>query len=200
VHGDLRGSSLRSPDLTGLVQTSILIHRAKPADAEWIGAFLCERWSATTIAVHGEAIDAAALPALIAGEHQGLATYRWQGGDAELVTLDAVPAGVGTGTALIEALITELRAANCARLWLTTTNARLSALRFYRRRGFRLIQVRPGAIDDARKLKPSIPLVGEHGIPMTDELDLCRVLETGGKRHSILPPWSRPAIASDIAR
>ena len=28
------------------------------------------------IVVHGESIDAAALPALIAGNHQGLATYR----------------------------------------------------------------------------------------------------------------------------
>lgn len=29
----------------------------------------------------------------------------------------------------------------------------------------------------ARELKPSIPLVGEHGIPVHDELDLCRVLD-----------------------
>jgi hypothetical protein len=32
---------------------------------------------------------------------------------------------------------------------------------FYLRRGFRLIDVRLGAVDDARKLKPSIPVVGE---------------------------------------
>jgi len=128
-----------------------LIRRACPADAEWIGSFLRERWRATTMAVHGELIDAAELPALMAENRQGLATYRWHGDDAELVSINAVPAGAGIGTALIEALTTKLRAEGCARLWLTMTNSNLSALRFYLRRGFRLMQVRPGAVDEARK-------------------------------------------------
>jgi hypothetical protein len=66
----------------------------------------------------------------------------------------------------------------CERLWLTTTNDKLSALRFYKRRGFRVIQARPGAVDAARKLKPTIPVIGEHGIPVQEEIDLCRVLAT----------------------
>jgi hypothetical protein len=135
------------------------------------------------MAVHGELIDAATLPALVAENHRGLATYRLHGSDAELVTINAVPAGAGIGTPLIEALTTNLRAEGCARLWLTMTNANLPALRFYLRRGFRLVQVRPGAVDEARKLKPSIPTVGEYGIPIHDELDLCRVfaLARGGR-------------------
>jgi GNAT superfamily N-acetyltransferase len=98
------------------------------------------------IVVHGESIDAAALPALIAGNHQGLATYRLLGHDAELVTLDATPPNTGTGTAIMEALVARLRAEDCKRLWLTRTNDKLSALRFYLRRDFRLMQVRPGAV------------------------------------------------------
>ena len=133
-------------------------------DCDWIGRFLRARWSATTVAVHGEIIDAAVLPALMDANHQGLATYRWHGHDAELVTLNAVPPGIGTGSALIEALAARLHTEGCTRLWLTTTNDNLSALRFYRRRGFRLMQVRTGAVDAARKLKPSIPMIGEHGI------------------------------------
>ncbi|MGC2203942.1 MAG: GNAT family N-acetyltransferase [Stellaceae bacterium] len=111
---------------------------------------------------------------MMAEERRGLATYRRLGPDAELVTLDADPTGVGTGAALIEALAAQLRADGCERLWLTTTSDKLSALRFYLRGGFRLIQVRLAAVDDARRLKPSIPIVGEYGIPMDDELDLCR--------------------------
>jgi hypothetical protein len=57
---------------------SIPIRPATPADAPWVRAFLRERRASTTIVVHGEAIDAAALPALIAGDRQGLATYRIQ--------------------------------------------------------------------------------------------------------------------------
>ncbi len=58
-------------------------------------------------------------------------------------------------------------------MWLTTTNDNLDALRFYQRRGFRLVALRPGAVDVARRdLKPELPDIGTHGIPMRDELDL----------------------------
>jgi len=120
------------------------IRPAGSADVAWIADFLRERWGATTVVVHGEVVDAAQLPALIAEPRRGLATYRRLGGDAELVTLDAVPPGGGTGTALLEALTRKLGAEGCARLWLTMTNGNLSALRFYLRRGFRLGGVRAG--------------------------------------------------------
>jgi ribosomal protein S18 acetylase RimI-like enzyme len=164
------------------------------ADAAWISGFLRKRWNATTIVVHGEVIEAVSLPALIAENRRGLATFRRLDRDAELVTLDADPIGVGTGTALVEALVSRLRDDGCERLWLTTTNDKLSALRFYLRRHFRLIQVRLGAVDDARRLKPSIPTVGEYGIPIRDELDLCRVLDARiARRELFLPPWPLPA-------
>ncbi|MBV8132072.1 MAG: GNAT family N-acetyltransferase [Alphaproteobacteria bacterium] len=161
------------------------------SDTTWIGDFLRERWGATKVVVHGEVIDAAQLPALVAEPRRGLATYRRLGGDAELVTLDAEPTRSGTGTALIEALTRKLSAEGCTRLWLTMTNGNLAALQFYLGRGFRLSQVRSGAADRARKLKPSIPLVGEHRIPIHDELDLCRVLDPGAGEIT-MPPWSEP--------
>lgn len=162
------------------------IRMGGPADATWIIEFLHNRWGDTAIAVHGEVIEAATLPALIAmaENRRGLATYRRLGRDAELVTLDADPVGVGTGAALVEALAARLRSEGCERLWLTTTNDKLSALRFYLRRDFRLIQVRLGAVDKARRRKPTIPRVGEYGIPIRDEFDLCRPLVpriTGGE-------------------
>jgi hypothetical protein len=48
----------------------------------------------------------------------------------------------------------------------------VSAIRFYQRRGMRLVAVHSGAIDEARRIKPSIPLIGEHGIQIHDELEL----------------------------
>jgi hypothetical protein len=45
-------------------------------------------------------------------------------------------------------------------------------LRFYQRRGYRLAALRPGAVDAARARKPSIPRVGDHGLPLRDEIDL----------------------------
>ena len=59
---------------------------------------------------------------------------------------------------------------------LITTNDNLDALRFYQRRGFALTELRPGAVDESRRMKPQIPLVGAHGIPIRDELVLVREL------------------------
>jgi GNAT superfamily N-acetyltransferase len=168
------------------MRSRLPIRPSGPADAVWISSILRDRWGAATIVVHGEVIEAARLPALMAGDRHGLATYRWLDRDAELVTLNADPTGVGTGTAFIEALVARLGADGCERLWLTTTDDKLSALRFYLRRDFRPIQVRLGAVDDARRLKPSIPIIGEYGIPLRDELDLCRVLDTQS-REFLLP-------------
>jgi GNAT superfamily N-acetyltransferase len=179
--------------------TSIIPHirPAAAADSKWTSQFLRERWGAVTVVVHGEVIDASRLPALIAEPRRGLATYRRLGDDAELVTFDTVPAGIGTGTALLDALTARLRAEGCARLWLTTTNGNLPALQFYMRRGFRLAAVRPGAVDAARKLKPSIPTVGAGGIPVHDELDFCRVLSPAARDLPLLPPWSKSPLSPD---
>ena len=145
-------------------------------DAAWIADLLRSHWGSTVVVVHGEATDALSLPALVAGEREGLATYRLRGDEAELVTLDVVKAGRGIGTFLVNALAEHLYEQGIRRLWVTTTNDNLSALVFYQKRGFCLQRVRPGAVDQARRIKPAIPLAAENGIPIRDEIDLCREL------------------------
>lgn len=151
-------------------------------DQLWIEKILSERWGGLQVIVHDEIFDAHLLPALIAGEREGLATFRIQQTDqtkvAELITLDAVTAGQGVGTALVEALLSRLRAERVTVLRVTTTNDNLDALRFYQRRGFRIVAVRPGAVDKARRAKPSIPLVGEYGISISDEIELERRVQS----------------------
>jgi GNAT superfamily N-acetyltransferase len=93
-------------------------------------------------------------------------------GQCELVSIDAMTEGRGIGSALLNSVISEARRQSCRRLWLVTTNDNLRALRFSQRRGLRLVTVHRGAADESRLLKPSIPVVGEHAIPIHDELEL----------------------------
>jgi len=148
-----------------------------PGDGEWkaLSGRLVERWGSTVIVSRGRAREASALSALVAvraGETLGLAVYEIVGRGCELVTLDAYTPREGTGTALLAAVAERAREAGCTRLWLVTSNDNLDALRFYQRRGMQIVAVHRGAIDQARALKPSIPLVGEHGIPVHDEVEL----------------------------
>jgi|WetSurMetagenome_2_1015567.scaffolds.fasta_scaffold32144_2 ribosomal protein S18 acetylase RimI-like enzyme len=102
----------------------------------------------------------------------GLAAYELAGGQCQLVILEALTRFQGVGTALVEAVREAAAEAGCARLWLITTNDNLDALRFYQRRGFELVAVHRDLRETARRLKPSIPLVGEYGIPIRDEIEL----------------------------
>jgi hypothetical protein len=55
-------------------------------------------------------------------------------------------------------------------VWLVTTNDNIDAIRLYQRHGFRLAELHSGGVDRARELKPQIPLMGQQGIEMHDEL------------------------------
>jgi hypothetical protein len=55
---------------------------------------------------------------------------------------------------------------------LITTNDNLRALRFYQRRDLRLAALHADAVEESRRLKPTISLVGENGIPIRDEIEL----------------------------
>jgi GNAT superfamily N-acetyltransferase len=105
------------------------------------------------------------------GELVGLATFALANAECELVTLDARRQRTGVGSALLARVVEHAAERGCRRVWLITTNDNIDAIRFYQRRGMRLIAVHPGAADEARRLKPSIPVRGEHGIPIHDELE-----------------------------
>jgi GNAT superfamily N-acetyltransferase len=155
--------------------------RAKQEDdQDWIGEVLARHWGGSQIALGGRLVDACDLPALIAGEREGLATYliAADGTTAELVTLNALIERRGVGTALIEDLTARFAAAGVRVLRVRMTNDNLDALRFYQRRGFRLAALHRDAIDRARSLKPSIPLIGHYGIPIHDQFELALAIES----------------------
>jgi ribosomal protein S18 acetylase RimI-like enzyme len=143
-------------------------------DRDWAQAHLDAGWGGPLQARRGELLDVLALPGFVADQGStpvGLATYRLDEDECELALLEAFERGRGIGTALLDAVL--VAAAGCRRVWLVTTNDNLGALRFYQRRGFRLVELRAGAVDAAREsLKPVIGRLGEHGIPIRDELEL----------------------------
>jgi ribosomal protein S18 acetylase RimI-like enzyme len=102
----------------------------------------------------------------------GLVTYEIAREACEIVTIDALREGSGVGTMLLDAVVDAARSAGCTRVQLLTTNNNLRALAFYQKRGFRLVGLVPGAIDEQRKLKPSISEVDSAGLPIRDELHL----------------------------
>jgi GNAT superfamily N-acetyltransferase len=150
------------------------------ADRDWVERLIRERWGDEIVVGRGGIWKPAELPGFAAFEGNrcvGLVTYELDGEACEIVTIDALDEGKGIGTALLEAIVSVARQARCLRVQLLTTNNNLRALAFYQKRGFRLVDLVPGAIDEERKRKPSIPDVDSAGLPIRDELHLELPLE-----------------------
>jgi ribosomal protein S18 acetylase RimI-like enzyme len=125
----------------------------------------------------GELLDLDELPAFVAeveGDPAGLLTWRHdaEAGTVEVVGIEAWTRGRGVGAALLRAVRSEARRLGVHRLWLITNNDNLDAMRFYQRRGWQLVAVHRTGADRSRAVKPSIPLVGDHGIPVHHEVEL----------------------------
>jgi len=153
----------------------VRVRAAEAADREWVESFLAEH-NSLRVARGGELISPLDHPMLIAtagDQRAGLLTCIERGRECEILTLHAVRQWEGAGSALIAAIRDLAASRGCRRLWVVTTNDNVDALRFYQRRGFGLAVLRPGAVDESRRsLKPEIPPIGDHGIPLRDELEL----------------------------
>ena len=158
-----------------MTEPEIKIRPVNEGDRPLLAWLVAGLWGSELGAVHGDLLRPAEYPGFIAERSRrvvGLLTYQLLGDTLEIVTLNAIDRRIGIGTALIEAAVGAARHFRCREIRLTTTNDNVDALRFYQRRGFRLAELRPGAVDRSRQERPQIPRAGDHGIPLHDELDL----------------------------
>jgi GNAT superfamily N-acetyltransferase len=155
------------------------IREAQEVDREWMREVATRRWGSPVVVSRGQAHSVESLPGLLAMRHDwplGLLTYHIAGSECEIITLDSMIGGMGLGTMLLAAIQQTARAARCQRLWLITTNDNTTALRYYQKRGFRLVAVHIDALEHSRRIKPEIPLIGNDGIPLRDEIELQMIL------------------------
>ena len=144
-------------------------------DLHWVRHLLEARWLSTEIVTRGMVHHADRLPGFAATLDDtpvGLVTYQIEGDACEIITLNSLVERWGIGSALIEAVKEAAVAAGCSRLWLISSNDDQAALCFYQRKGFSVVAVYRNALEDSRRLKPEIPLVGMGGIPLLDEIEL----------------------------
>jgi ribosomal protein S18 acetylase RimI-like enzyme len=158
----------------------ITVEPAALADSDELRRFVVAAWRSDTVVAHEERIRPMELPGFVAVADRrivGHVSYRVAGTACEVTSIVADPRGRGIGSRLMEAVERAAIDAGCARIWLTTTNDNLDALRFYQKRGFVLTALHAGAVERTRRLKPDIPLVGADGIPLRDEIELEMTLD-----------------------
>ena len=157
----------------------IAIRRVEDADRPWV-LQVARGWGADFVITRGRKVYPAEIDGFIAldqaGQKQGLLTFEIKGDQCEVVTLDAFTRFDGYGTALMQRVEKEAAQRGCRRVWLITTNDNIEAIRFYQRRDYVIAEVHVNAVNISRRLKPSIPLIGNFGIRVRDEIEFEKYL------------------------
>ena len=140
-----------------------------------VNQFFIDNWFSTDMNIRGEIIDGTKLDGFLLQEDNtiiGLVTYTFFGDICEIVSLDSKRENIGIGSALLKEIEKIAIDNQCKKMRLITTNDNMRALQFYQKRGYYLTKLYPNAMEEVRKQKPSVPLIGENGIPLRDEIEL----------------------------
>lgn len=156
------------------------LHTISPANREQVNEFINSHWFSTVMVVRGELVDMTTLDGYVIYEDEniiGLITYKINDNECEIMSLDSLKQRQGIGTALVNKVIETAIDNRCIKIKLITTNDNINALCFYQKLGFDMANIYHNALEISRKVKPSIPLIGEYGIPLKHEIefimDLC---------------------------
>jgi GNAT superfamily N-acetyltransferase len=145
------------------------------SDRKWVRKFISKNWGADKIVSRRKIYYPHKLPGFVAVSNKrylGLITYHVEKSSCQLITLNSVVKNKGIGTALLKKVRNLGKKLGWKRMWGITTNDNLDALKFYWRKGCIIKRIHPNAISYSRKLKPEIPLIGNYGIPIRDEIEI----------------------------
>ncbi|MDI2586221.1 GNAT family N-acetyltransferase [Psychrobacillus sp. NEAU-3TGS] len=146
---------------------------------EKIVSFFKAHWGSPEMVISTGIYQCDTLNGLIFEENNqiiGLVTYVIKDDEIEVISLDSLQEGKGIGTSLMKKIENIAKQKKLQVVSLVTTNDNLNALKFYQKRGYRITTIIPNGVNKARNLKPSIPLIGNEGIPLNDELILKKIL------------------------
>jgi len=146
-------------------------------DADWVKNLFIQYWGGDICISRGKVqkVDdfTGGFIAETLEQNVGFITYKISGVELEITNLISLEENMG---ALVKTVIDLAKKQSIKRICLTTTNDDLNGIGFWQKRGFKLVKVYLNAMEYTRKLKPAIPLIGENGIPLTDELELEMIL------------------------
>lgn len=150
------------------------IQAITPETRAQVNAFITSHWYSTEMILRGEVINMTAVDGYFVerdGAIAALITYLVRDDVCEITSLDSLIEGRGTGSALVGKVIETARNRGCRKVIVVTTNDNIHAIRFYQKRGFDMARLYHNALSKSRELKPSIPLIGNDGIPLRHEIE-----------------------------
>ncbi|MCI8934275.1 MAG: GNAT family N-acetyltransferase [Clostridiaceae bacterium] len=148
--------------------------RISTSDRTLVDEFIRQQWYTTTMIIRGKEIDMTQTEGFYVKEQEdiiGLITYFVSDDVLEVISLNSLRENQGIGTKLVDAVIREAKDRKLKKILVVTTNDNINAIKFYQKRGFDMACLYHNALDISRKIKPEIPLIGDHSIPLRHEIE-----------------------------
>jgi GNAT superfamily N-acetyltransferase len=148
-------------------------------DNDRISTYLSNNWGGDFIISKGTCHSCEDLQGLIAeGDYSinGICLYLIVEDELEIVLIESFEENKGIGSILLKEIENVAVESNVKRIWLVTTNDNINAIRFYLNKGYCFRRIARNAIEEYRKIKPSIPKIGNYGIPIIDELEFEKII------------------------
>lgn len=155
--------------------TDIELHIKTDKDVQLTKDLMNKYWGGEPLIVRTKNFYPTKLEGLFAEKESkivGFLFYDIQGSNCEIIVFEALEKFKGIGTVLLNKLKDIAKEKSCTRIFLMTNNDNMDALRFYQRRGFHICAIHLDSVKESRKVKPEIPMTGDYGIPLRDEIDL----------------------------
>lgn len=163
-----------------LSQNRTIIEKISSQNRDEVNEFIISHWFSKDMVVRGEIVDMTVLNGLVVRDDRsiiGLITFRILNSECEIMSLDSLKENKGIGTMLINEVLNIAHQNKCVKIKLITTNDNINAIRFYQKRGFDMVHLYYDSVAASRKLKPSIPMIGDFGIPIKHEIEFEMKLE-----------------------
>ena len=148
--------------------------RISTSDRTLVDEFIRQQWYTTTMIIRGKEIDMTQTEGFYVKEQEdiiGLITYFVSDDVLEVTSLNSLRENQGIGSKLVDAVIREAKDRKLKKILVVTTNDNINAIKFYQKRGFDMARLYHNALDISRKIKPEIPLIGDHSIPLRHEIE-----------------------------
>lgn len=161
-----------------MTQFHLKIRPTSKKDISWIKKVSLEEWGGEFCIFLSKKFYIDKLPGFIAEDKLkskiGLITFEIRDDLIEIMTLNAFIKFKGIGSLLLKKVVDEGIKLNIKKIIVKTTNDNLDAFRFYQKRGFVITKIHLNSLKKDRKIKPSIPKLGDFDIPIRDAIELQR--------------------------
>jgi len=154
-----RGGDRLPAKLWAVTVPTVQVRDVADVDRPWLRELVASMWGLPVVTSVRAYEDPERLDGVIAevdDEPVGAVTFRVDGPEWEVVTVNAVKPGVGAGRAMLEGLRRRAEAAGASRVWLITTDTNDGAIGFYEHLGMRRVRLHRRFIDVVRAAKSEV--------------------------------------------